>query len=87
MAHIDTLKYYESLIKAGNNELEAKAHIYNLNDAISDLITKDDLHKELGRMEDKIITQIGSQINTIKTLGWAMFVGLLVPLLKVAFWP
>lgn len=82
MPHIDTLKFYEDLIKSGNNELEAKAHIYNINNALTDLVTKDDLHKELKDMENRIdlkFNNIGLEINHIKTVGWALFVLVVIP--------
>ncbi len=87
MAHIDTLEYYESLIKAGNSEIEAKAHVYALNNGISDLVTTEQLHKELSSLEFRLAYKIDAAFSTIKTLGWGIVVVLAVPILKIAFWP
>ena len=83
MAHIDTLKYYEDLIKAGNSELEAKAHIYVINNSLSDLVTKDDLHAELGSLGSRI----DAKLDMFRSIFIPMIVGLLMLLLKIAFWP
>ncbi len=94
MANIDTLAYYEELRKAGDSELEAKAHVYALSKGISDLITKDDLHNELAGLESRMDSKMDSkfaivfaELKTIRTLGWALFVGVMVPVFKLAFWP
>lgn len=87
MAHIDTLKYFEELTNAGDSELEAKAHVYALNNGISDLVTIDDLHKELETLESKLSVKIDATFGTIKTLGWGITVIVAIPLFKIAFWP
>lgn len=87
MAQIDTLQYYEHLIKGGDTPLEAKAHIYALNNAVGDLPTKDDLTNLETRIDAKLDTKfgiLGAQMKGIKTIGWAIFVGVVLP--NLASW-
>jgi hypothetical protein len=79
MAHIDTLKYYEDLIKSGQNETEAKAHVYTLNNALSDLVTKEDLNS--------LEKRIDSKFDTIEKFGGGFLITMTALLLKIAFWP
>lgn len=98
---MDTLKYYESLVNAGSSEAEAKAHVYALNNAVINLATKNDLekvalatkhdlHTEISGLETRIDAKFGimtAKIDTLRTLGWALFGAFLLPIIKVAFWP
>jgi hypothetical protein len=86
---MDTLRYYERLIKSGANEAQAKAHVYALSDTFNDLVTKDHLHKELEQMRADVHTEINSvriEIKHIRTIGWALFVAFAVPAIKTIFW-
>lgn len=78
MANIDTLKYYELLIEAGNTTLEAKAHVYATGNGISDLVTKEDLKHLENRIDYKL--------NVIKKLDGSLLIAIFILLLKVAIW-
>lgn len=89
MAHIDTLKYYESLVHAGNSELEAKAHIYAITNGLHDLVTKDDLHNELTKLENKLDVRMDAGFNLIhlemkyiKQIGYFICIFLAFPIIK-----
>ena len=81
MANIDTLAYYEELIKGGSNELEAKAHVYALSHCIGEVVTESTLHKELQNLKEPIMIELKS----IKTFGWALFISIVVPGMKYLF--
>lgn len=80
---MDTLKYFEELRATGLNELTAKAHVYALQSNLTGMATKEDLHNEISGLE----TRINSRIDTLRTLGWALFGAFLLPIIKLAFWP
>jgi hypothetical protein len=87
---MDTLKYFEELRATGVNELEAKAHVYALQSTLAGMATKDDLHNEISGLETRIDAKFGimtAKIDTLRTLGWALFGAFLLPIIKVAFWP
>lgn len=83
MAHIDTLKYYEELIKSGQTEAEARAHVYTLHVALNDLVTKEDLKTEIQNLENRIDTKF----ETIEKVGGAFCIAMTMLLLKIAIWP
>jgi hypothetical protein len=80
---MDTLKYYESLVSGGEKPDIAKAHVYALSESLDNLVTKHDLHKEIDHLERKIEAKLDAKFATLKTLGWALFVGMLVPSVKL----
>lgn len=44
MEHVNTLKAYKDLISSGVSEKEAEAHVYLLNTAFDNVVTKKDLN-------------------------------------------
>ena len=85
MAHIDTLSYYEALIKAGSSELEAKAHVYAMSTSIEDLVNKSDLHEEFISFADKLdikFATINAELKYMRQLGYAMFAIVILPFIK-----
>ena len=84
MAQIDTLKYYKDLKAGGVSDEQAEAEICALQSALDELATKEDLKNELNNLEIKINTKIDS----IKTIGWALFtvwLAVVMPVFKLAF--
>ena len=74
MATVDTLKYYEQLRKAGNDESAAKAQVYIMWDQMHNLVDKEklsDVEKSIDKQLD--ITQ-------------KLVIAALILLLKVAIW-
>jgi len=84
MAQLDTLKYYKDLKAGGVSDEQAEAEIRALQSALDGIATKEDLHNELHNLEIKINTKIDS----IKTIGWAIFavwLAVVMPVFKLAF--
>lgn len=79
---MNTLKYYDSLIAAGNTEAQARAHIAATESALGDLVTKDDLKNAIEMLNVKITTQF----NVIERVGGSFCIGVFLLLLKIAIW-
>jgi len=97
---MDTLKYYDSLIDAGNTEKEARAHIDAFKGALGDLATKDDLRglkidldyiaksakNDLDSAMKMLDVKISTQFSIIERVGGSFCVGIFLLLLKIAIW-
>ena len=85
---MDKLKYYKSLVAGGQTDEQAQAHVDALDGAMYDIVTKDYLDNELVKLAaalDSKIFGIDAKMNTIKALGWAMFVAIVLPATKYLF--
>ena len=92
MATIDTLKYYKELTGTGISDDQAQAQVYALTNTVGDLATKDDLYALEARIDlkidqkfDMLEVKITEKINTMRTLGWALFVAISLPTIKSLF--
>ena len=95
MAQLDTLKYYKDLKAGGVSDEQAEAEIRALQSALDGIATKEDLHNELHNLEitintkiDFVATGLNTKIDSIKTIGWAIFtvwLAVVMPVFKLAF--
>jgi hypothetical protein len=82
---MNTLKYYDALIAAGNNENQARAHIAALEDSLGDLVTKDYFHNELEKLNIKMdngFNLMQQQISNIRKIGYWGIVFLAWPMIR-----
>jgi len=91
MAQLDTLKYYKDLKAGGVSDEQAEAEIRALQSALDGIATKEDLHNELQVLNTKIDSveaRLNIKIDSIKTIGWAIFavwLAVVMPVFKLAF--
>lgn len=79
MANINTLEYFDNLVRAGVSEREARANVENLNSSLDHLATKEDLNLMAEKIERNLKIFFGYII------GGTFLATILIPILVAIF--